>query len=370
MATTKRIVILGSTGSIGRQTLDVIGRHPGRFMVVGLAAGSNAGELQAQCRRFGVKNSALACRDGQESLCDLIERTQPDLVVAAISGLAGLEPVLTALQAGIDVALANKEPLVAAGNLVVNTAMRSAATLLPIDSEISAVFQCLQGEDKNAIEKVLLTASGGPFAKLPASELADVTPQQALAHPTWKMGPKVTIDSATLANKGFELFELSHLFNLDFDQIEVVIHHQSIIHSLVQFHDGSIIAQLGVPDMRLPIQYALLYPERVANNLPRLQLTEVSKLTFAAPDTSKFPCLQLAYEAGRSGDSYPAVLNAADEEAVNLFLAGRIGFMDIPQVIEQALDAHEPHSLDSLAEVRQADDWARRFVRQRYASAQ
>jgi len=364
MTSAKRIVILGSTGSIGQQTLDMVRAHPDRLTVVGLAAGSDVEGLASQCQEFGVVESVLAARDGPDSLCDLIGRTQPDLLVAAISGLAGLTPVLVALQAGVDVALANKEPLVAAGELVVSTATRAGALLLPIDSEISAVFQCLHGQDRAALEKVLLTASGGPFARLSAKELAKVTPRQALDHPTWKMGPKVTIDSATLANKGFEVFELKHLFRLSFDQIEVVIHHQSIIHSMVQFQDGSIIAQMGLPDMRIPIQYALMYPERVANDLPRLDLDQVGQLTFASPDVGKFPCLRLAFEAGRSGKSYPVVLNAADEEAVRLFLEEPICFMDIPRLIERALEAHQPQRTDSLDDVLEADRWAREFVHQ------
>ncbi len=373
----KRIVILGSTGSIGRQTLDVVRAHPERLEVVGLAAGSRVKALAEQAAEFG----AAACVSdearhaelrgllgegaaaGEAGLCELAARPEADLVVGAISGLAGLAPVLAALEAGNDVALANKEPLVAAGEAVTGAAARSGAALLPIDSEISAVFQALRGEDGACIEKLILTASGGPFAAYPLEELAAVTPAQALDHPTWRMGRKVTIDSATLANKGFEVFELHWMFGVPFERIEVVVHHQSILHSAVQFHDGSVIGQMGVPDMRTAIQYALLYPERAANRLPRLDLPECGQLTFARPDLERFPCLRLAYEAGRAGRTYPAVLNGADEEAVGLFLEGRIGFLDIPRSIEAALAAHEPLEATSLADIRRADVWAREHVR-------
>ncbi len=371
----KRILILGSTGSIGRQTLDIVPDHPERLTIVGLAANRNWQLLAEQAEQFGVIEVALAddqaatelraatgrlhVHSGSAGLAELVASTRPDLVVAAISGVVGLEPVMTALAQRCDVALANKEPLVAAGELVTTAARRAGVQLLPIDSEISAVFQCMQGEDPGSIEKILLTASGGPFADYGKEQLRAVTAAQALNHPTWQMGPKVTIDSATLMNKGFEVFELKWLFGLEFEQIEVVIHHQSIIHSLVQFCDGSVLAQLGVPDMRLPIQYALFYPERVPNKLVRLDLAAVGSLSFAAPDTSKFPCLRLAYEAGRSGRSYPVVLNAANEIAVALFLYGKIGFPDIPRLIEQTLESHEPVAISSLSDVQAADSWAR-----------
>jgi 1-deoxy-D-xylulose-5-phosphate reductoisomerase len=375
----KRIVILGSTGSIGRQTLDVVREHPERLEVVGLAAGSRVVELAKQAAEFGapacvcdtsryadlcdaLQATALA---GEAGLCELAALPEADLVVGAISGLAGLAPVLAALEAGNDVALANKEPLVAAGALVTAAAAHSGAALLPVDSEISAVFQALNGESLSCIEKLILTASGGPFSAYPLEELAAVSPQQALDHPTWRMGRKVTIDSATLANKGFEVFELHWMFGVPFSQIEVVVHHQSIIHSAVQFCDGSVIAQLGLPDMRTAIQYALFHPERAVNRLPRLDLAALGQLTFARPDLGRFPCLRLAYEAGRAGGSYPAVLNGADEEAVGLFLDGRIAFLDIPRSIEAAIEAHEPFELDSLSEILAADAWARDYVRTR-----
>ncbi len=372
----KRIVVLGSTGSIGRQTLEMVRAHPERLSVVGLSAGSNAEALASQAEEFGVQFLALADEQaaaqlegvgrrvfaGARGLCDLIEAAQPDLLVGAVTGLAGLRPLLTALEGGVDCALANKEPLVAAGGLVTEAARQSGSQLLPIDSELSAISQCLRGERTEEIEKILLTASGGAFASLSAEELAEVTPEQALKHPNWRMGPKVTVDSATLANKGFEVFEMHWLFQVPVKQIQVVVHHQSIIHSLVQFQDGSVIAQLGLPDMRVPIQFALLYPDRVANELPRLSLTEIATLTFAEPDTERFPCLSLAYSAARAGRSYPVVLNAADEQAVSLFLDERIGFMQIPELIERALDEHEAFGIDSLQDVERADAWARAYV--------
>jgi 1-deoxy-D-xylulose-5-phosphate reductoisomerase len=371
----KRILILGSTGSIGTQTIDVVRAHPDRLQIVGLAAGSNATALSRQAADLGVTMLALADEQaaaelgsakvfaGPQGVCDLVAACEPDLVVGAISGSAGLRPLLAALEAGIDCALANKEPLVVAGQIVTHTARKSGAQLLPVDSELSAMFQCLRGERADEVERILLTASGGPFSKLSAEELAHVTPEQALAHPTWRMGRKVTIDSATLANKGFEVFETLWLFGVDARQIEVVVHHQSIIHSLVEFQDGSIIAQVGLPDMRVAIQFALMYPDRVKNDLPRLSLAEVGTLTFAEPDTERFPCLRLAMETARAGATYPAALNGADEAAVAAFLAGEIGFMRIPELIEQALSEHEPGDATALDEVEQADAWARDCVR-------
>ncbi len=371
----KRILILGSTGSIGTQTIDVVGAHPDRLQIVGLAAGSNAAALSQQAAELGVGMLALADERaaaeldgarifaGTQGICDLVSACEPDLVVGAISGSAGLRPLLTALEAGVDCALANKEPLVVAGQIVTDAARKSGAQLLPVDSELSAMFQCLRGERTDEVERILLTASGGPFSKLSAEELARVTPEQALAHPTWRMGRKVTIDSATLANKGFEVFETLWMFGVDARQIEVVIHHQSIIHSLMEFQDSSIIAQVGLPDMRVAIQFALMYPDRVANDLPRLSLAEAGTLTFAKPDTNRFPCLRLAMESARAGATYPATLNGADEAAVAAFLAGEIGFMRIPELIEQALSEHEPGDATTLEEVERADAWARQCVR-------
>ena len=375
----KRIVILGATGSIGTQTLEIVRAHPDRLQVVGLGAGANARLLAEQVAEFRPVAAGLSDADaaaatragwpeqtrllaGPEGLMELAALPEADLVVAAITGLAGLDPLLAALEAGKDVALANKEPLVAAGRIVTEAAARTGARLLPVDSELSAIFQALKGEDRRAIRRILLTASGGAFRDRPVAELAQVTPEEALSHPTWRMGKKVTIDSATLANKGFEVFETKWLFGVELEQIEVIVHHQSIVHSLVEFVDGSVMAQLSRPDMRAPIQHALLYPERVAAEWARLDLVEAGPLTFAAPDPERFPCLRLAYEAARAGMTYPAALNAADEVAVERFLAGEVRFTDIPAIIEETLARHRPLSDDSLSHVRRADAWGREFA--------
>jgi 1-deoxy-D-xylulose-5-phosphate reductoisomerase len=374
----KRLFILGSTGSIGVQALQVVGEHSDRLQVVGLAAYSDWETLAHQAKAHGASVCSLvdpaaasAAADalpdrrvvsGADGLRQLVADTEVDLVVAAISGGAGLLPTVAALHKGVDVALANKEPLVMAGELVIGIANRTGARLLPVDSELSAVFQCLQGQPREAIARILLTASGGPFSELPHEELNSVTPERALRHPNWTMGPKVTIDSATLANKGFEVFEARWLFGVSFPQIEILIHRQSIVHSLVEFRDTSVLAQLGWPDMRVPIQYALLYPERAANALSSLDLLQASPLTFVAPDVSRFPCLRLAREAAAAGGGYPAVLNGADEMAVELFLGSRIGFMDIPRVIENALAAYDGAVPSSVDDVLLVDAWARSHV--------
>jgi len=382
----KRIVVLGATGSIGTQALDIVRAHPERLQVVGLAARSNLELLAAQIAEFrplaacltegtaadqlqtacGAHTRVLA---GEEGLDALARMPEADLVVGAISGAVGLRSLLAALDAGKDVALANKEPLVAAGRLVTAAAARTGACLLPIDSELSAIFQVLKGEDRGAIRRILLTASGGPFANHSPEQLARVTPEEALNHPTWRMGRKVTVDSATLANKGFEVFEARWLFGVSFRQIEVVVHHQSVVHSLVEFVDGSVIGQMGLPDMHAPIQYALFHPERVPNELPRLDLVAAGSLTFARPDLERFPCLRLAYEAAERGGTCPAVLNAANEVAVERFLAGEISFTDIPRISEQALAAHRPLPDDSLDDILAADAWARQHARQALRSA-
>lgn len=374
----KRLVILGSSGSIGRQALEVVAAHSGRLAVVGLAAHRDWRTVLEQCRRYGVSTCCLVdpvaaelaerhqdgvrVLTGADGLRYLAAELDADLVVGGISGSAGLAPIVHALEAGRDVALANKEPLVMAGALVMDTARASGANLLPVDSELSAIYQCLQGQPVDAVERIVLTASGGPFHGLSADALSRVTPRQALEHPTWRMGEKVTVDSATLANKGFEIFETRWLFGVEFGRIDVVVHRQSIVHSLVRFQDSSVLAQLGCPDMRAPIQYALLYPERPANELPRLDLVTASPLTFEEPDVTRFPCLRLAREAGRAGGGYPAVLNGADEAAVDLFLAGRIGFMDIARHIEEALAAYHGASPESLEALIATNEWARRHV--------
>jgi len=372
----KRIAILGSTGSIGRQTLEVIAANPERFAVRALAAGRDAAALLEQVRRF---RPALACLAdphapagdfpipllrGEEGLQALASDPLADLVVVATPGAAGLVPTLAAIRAGKQVALANKEVLVMAGEIVTAEAARHGVTLRPIDSEHSAIWQCLQGEAHQALERIILTASGGPFRTWPREALARVTPEEALRHPTWRMGPKVTVDSATLLNKGMEIIEAHWLFGLPYPRIEVVVHPQSIVHSLVEFHDGSVKAQLGFPDMRLPIQYALGYPERLPTRYTALDWKTVGPLTFEPVDTERFPCLRLAREAGEKGATYPAVLAAADEVAVELFLQGRIGFLDIPRCIEEALAAYAPMPAPlDLEAIQAADAWARAFVR-------
>ncbi len=364
----KRLAILGATGSIGQQTLDVVRSVPDRFQVVGLGAGRNAALLAKQIEEFQPKFVSIESASSPERLrslkCEMLSAEElaahpdVDLVVIAISGKAGLNPTMAAIRAKKSIALATKEVLVMAGGIITAEAKRHGAQILPIDSEPSAIWQCLHGEEQR-ISRLILTASGGPFRHLSAEELETVSPQQALAHPTWRMGTKVTIDSATLMNKGFEAIELSWLFDVPLDNIEIVVHPQSVVHSMVEFIDGSIKAQLSPPDMRLPIQYALFYPERLPNKLPHLDFSNTSALTFEPPDREKFPCLRLALEAGRKGGTYPAVLSAADEVAVALFLEERIGFMNIPKLVAESLEEHQSIPNPSLEDVLAADAWAR-----------
>ena len=367
----KNLVILGSTGSIGRQTLDVVRAHPGEFDILSLSAWSNVDLLLQQAWEFRPRllycqqecdpsDLPPGCRlaSGPEELA-----TSPgvDLVMQAMVGNAGLRPTLAALGQGISVALANKEPVVIAGELLTAEARRTGAQLLPVDSEPSAIWQCLQGEDSRAsVRRLLITASGGPFRGMPLDELADVTPEAALNHPTWRMGRKITIDSATLMNKGFEVIEARWLFDVSWEQVEVVVHPQSIIHSMVEFTDGSVKAQMGPPDMRLPIQYALFYPERRCNDsLPRFDPVATGSITFEALDPLQYPCFTIALEAGRKGGTFPAVLSAADEVAVDLFLQRRIGFTDIPRLVAHALERHTSVEHPTAEQVLAADSWAR-----------
>lgn len=379
----RKLAILGSTGSIGRQVLEVIKSLPGRFEVEGLAADRNVELLFRQvlsCRPRAVAvgdgtraeilkkwlGSEGACVfSGPEGLVRIATLDEVDTVVVAVAGIHGLVPTLEALKAGKVVALANKETLVAGGELVVAAGAELGRNLLPVDSEHSAVFQCLQGRVKE-VARIILTASGGPFRKLSREELSRVTPEEALRHPTWSMGKKITIDSATLMNKGLEVIEARWLFGISYERIEIVVHPESIIHSMVEFQDGSVIAQLAVPDMRLPIQYALTFPERLPSPVARLDLKEVKRLTFEAPDAEKFPCLRLAYEAGRIGGTMPAVLNAANEAAVEMFLAGKIGFGDIPVMVSTAMQQHKPIFNPSLEDVLNSDAWARKVVSSRW----
>jgi 1-deoxy-D-xylulose-5-phosphate reductoisomerase len=376
----KRIVILGSTGSIGRNALWVAERFPDRFQVVGLGAGKNIDLVAEQVQRFrprvvSVLTAELAgdlrrrLPPGTEVLAGLSGYQQvaalpeSDLVLSAMVGAAGLMPTLAALRAGKDVALANKETLVMAGDLVTTEVGRHQVTLLPVDSEHSAIFQALTGHRRQDLKRVILTASGGPFLHAGLEELQRVTPAQALAHPNWRMGPKVTIDSATLMNKGLEVVEARWLFDLDLSQIGVAIHPQSIVHSLVEYVDGSVIAQLGIPDMRVPIAYALSYPERLPLNLPPLDLLAVQTLTFLEPDRARFPCLGLAFTALRAGGTMPAVLNAANEVAVEAFLAGRIPFLAIGEVVEETLGRHRSSPAVEVEVILSADRWAREEAR-------
>ena len=367
----KRLAILGSTGSIGQQTLEVVRSFPHRFQVMGLAAGTNIELLTKQIDEFRPKLISIESASGRErlpsSICELLSLEEMashpdvDLLLVAVTGKAALAPTLEAIRAKKSIALATKEVLVMAGEIVISEAKRHNAQILPIDSEPSAIWQCLRGEERG-VSRLILTASGGPFQHLNSEQLARVTPQQALNHPTWKMGKKVTIDSATMMNKGFEVIEAHWLFDIPLEKIEVVIHPQSIVHSFVEFVDGSIKAQLSPPDMRLPIQYALFYPERLPSKLPHLDFSNMGALTFEVPDLEKFPCLELALEAGRKGGTYPAVLSAADEVAVELFLEGRIGFLDIAKLVEETLGQHRSTPCPTLEEVLTADAWARERV--------
>jgi 1-deoxy-D-xylulose-5-phosphate reductoisomerase len=329
--------------------------------VVALVAGKPSATFDEQVREFQPARACLTSRDGAAPLVDIATDPTVDLLVVATSGTIGFRPTIAALQAGKPVALANKETLIMAGHLVTAAAAESGAPLLPIDSEHSAIWQCLQGEEpyQERVQRLLLTASGGAFRDRAASDLESVTPEEALRHPTWTMGPKITIDSATLMNKGLEVIEAHWLFGLPFDCIDVVIHHQSVIHSLVEFVDGSVKAQLGVPDMRLPIQYALAHPARLPAPAERLDLTAVSKLTFDSVDAEKYPGLALAYSAGRAGGTAPTVLNAANEVAVARFLDGELRFLAIAELIGAALAAHTVVATPTLEQVEAADNWAR-----------
>jgi 1-deoxy-D-xylulose-5-phosphate reductoisomerase len=378
----KHLAILGSTGSIGQSTLAVVAEHPEEFAVVGLAAGKNADLLAEQIKRFrpalvSVQDEAAAARlrelVGQNPAPEILAgrsgalavATAPgvELVVSAMVGAVGLEPTLAAIRANLPVALANKETLVAAGPLVMALAKERGVPLIPVDSEHSAIFQALQGQRRADIRRLWLTASGGPFRSWDAARLEQVTPAQALKHPNWSMGAKITIDSATMMNKALEVIEASVLFGLPVDKIGVYIHPQSIVHSLVEFVDGSVIAQLGVPDMRLPIAYALSYPRRLPLNSPPLDLCAIARLTFESPDHTRFPGLGLGYAAAKTGGTMPAVLNAANEVAVAAFLEGRLKFPDIPRTVAQTMTAHEPQTLKDLEQVLAVNQWARDFAR-------
>ena len=370
----KRVIVLGSTGSIGRSTLEVVGRLVDRYEIVGLAARQNIDLLERQIHRFRPQFVAigdptlgpeLERRVGQETAVmwgdraveELAGNPSGDIVVNGLVGSAGFRPTWEAVRTGKRVALANKETLVAYGGVVMEGVRKYHAELIPIDSEHSAVHQCLSGRSHSQAKRILLTASGGPFRSKDIPEHA--TRSEVLTHPTWNMGPKVTVDSATLMNKGLEVVEAHWLFSMDPDRISVVVHPESIVHSLVELMDGSMIAQLGVPDMRLPIQYALTYPERCPSPVRPLELTTIGSLTFEPPDLKRFRCLALAYEAVRQGGTAPAVLNAANEVAVDSFLREKISFLDIPRTIKHVMDAHEVNAISTLDDVIEANQWAR-----------
>jgi len=376
----KRISILGSTGSIGQSALSVVDAHPDRLQVVGLAAGENAELFAAQIARYrpavvamGTSSAvdrlagwrptgATMAGTGRDGLVAVASHPAADLVLCASAGTDSLEAVLAAIELGKTIALANKEILVMAGGIVTAAAKRCGVAILPVDSEHNAIHQCLHGRDASELRRLVLTASGGPFRGRSASDLLKVSPDDALQHPTWRMGRKITIDSATLMNKGLEVIEAHWLFGVRANQIDVVIHPQSIVHSMVELVDGSLIAQLGVTDMRLPIQYAFSYPERWPAT--SFDIVRAGRLDFEAPDTEAFPCLRLAYRALEGERSLPVVLNAANEIAVAQFLEGRIGFTAIPQVIEGTMNAHRPAEVATLAAVREVDSWARQYARE------
>ncbi|MBN1474098.1 MAG: 1-deoxy-D-xylulose-5-phosphate reductoisomerase [Syntrophaceae bacterium] len=374
----KKITLLGSTGSIGISALDIIEKNPERFCVVALAAGENTELLKKQMEKFHPQiiyvktkekaailksslksNSNIEVLYGKEGIKEVASFPEADIVISAISGAAGLMPTLAAIEAGKDIALANKETMVIAGEIVTRVAKKKGVKILPVDSEHSAIFQCLEGQKMDFLKKIILTASGGPFRKMTKKQLQSVKPKHALKHPNWKMGKKITIDSSSLMNKGLEVIEAKWLFDVQISQIDVLIHPQSIVHSMVEFIDGSILAQMGIPDMRIPIAYALSYPERIKIDLPPLNLIKDGKMEFMKPDTKMFPCLKLAYDAGIAGGTNPAVLNAANEVAVEEFINGKIKFINIPKIIEKVLSLHDAVNDPSLEEIIQADRWAR-----------
>ncbi len=376
----KRITILGSTGSIGRNALDIIARHRDRFKVAVLTAGDNINLLEKQIKIFSPKLVALASEKAAEKLKKRLKKyslkidilyglegiseaaayKESDFVLSAIVGAAGLIPTLSAIRAGKTIGLANKETLVMAGKILIEESMKAGVTILPVDSEHSAIFQCIEGYKKSQIKRIILTASGGPFAGKNKRYLEGISPKEALKHPSWKMGEKITIDSATLMNKGFEVIEAHYLFGIPPDRIDVLIHPESIIHSIVEFIDGSCMAQLSVPDMKGPIAYAFTYPDRLENVLKELDLGKIRSLSFKRPDIRSFPCLSYAYKALKAGGTMPAVMNAANEVAVKAFLKREIKFTDIPVIINKTMKAHEVVLESNLNTIMEADAWARK----------
>lgn len=373
----KKIIVLGSTGSIGTSTLDIVGKFPGEFQVVGLTAATKDVLLEDQIRIFKPKKVALSdpaavarlrtrCAglpieilEGSTGVAEVAAMPEGELVISAIVGGAGLVPTLAAIRTGKHVALANKEPMVMAGQLMQDEAKKHRVRIFPVDSEHSAIFQSMEGHRREDIRRLVLTASGGPLWNMPKDQMQHVKPEQALQHPNWKMGAKITIDSATMMNKGLEVVEARWLFDMPAEQIEVLVHRESVIHSMVEYKDGSVIAQLGLPDMRTPISYAMKYPARVPLELPPLDLASIGKLTFFQPDHDRFPCLQLGYDALKIGGTMPAVLNAANEIAVAAYLQNGISFLDIAAIIRGTMDAHTLRQVHTLDDALEADRWAR-----------
>lgn len=375
----QKIIILGSTGSIGTQSLEVIDSFPQEFEVLGLSAAGNIDLLEKQIRRYRPQFAAVldnrkarelrrrlndlhttTVLEGENGIIELASLESASVILVALVGFSGLKPTLAAVRKGKKIALANKEALVTGGELIMTEARKNNSFLIPVDSEHSAIFQCLHAGKPAEIARIILTASGGPFRDYTKDDLRWVTPTEALRHPNWDMGAKITIDSATMMNKGFEVLEASWLFQLPLEQIEVVIHPQSIVHSMVEFLDGSLIAQMGMPDMQLPIQYALTYPERWESRFPRLAFKEILSLEFLPPDKQKFTCLELAYQAGRIGGTMPAVLNAANEIAVAKYLQNKISFVQIPELLETIMNRHMLSNGVNLDEIVHADEWARK----------
>lgn len=379
----KKLVLLGSTGSIGTQTLEIADAYPDRLQVIALAAGSNVHKMEEQIRRyhpsFAVMFEEKAAKDlkervadlsvtvlaGMEGLLQIAVLPEADVVLTAVVGMIGIRPTIEAIRAGKDIALANKETLVTAGHIIMPLAKEKGVSILPVDSEHSAIFQSLNGEPKKRLKKILLTASGGPFRGMTREELEGKTVKEALNHPNWSMGKKITIDSATMVNKGLEVMEAGWLFDVDYDQIQVVVHPQSIIHSMVEYVDGAVMAQLGLPDMKLPIQYALFYPDRLPMTGDRIDFFRLGKITFEEPDPETFTGLKLAYEAFKAGGSMPTVFNAANEKAVSLFLQEKIHFLDIARIIGQAMDEHKVIENPDLTQILETEAWCYELIESR-----
>jgi len=366
----KIISILGSTGCIGNQTLEIIKQNPSKFKIAGLTTNNNIQLLEKQINKFNPIAVAVMNKEkaeilkykikipvysGIKGINKIAKLNETNTVVNSLVGSIGVEPTYKAIIAGKDIALANKETLVAAGSIIMNKAKKNDVKVMPIDSEHSAIFQCLNGENKKDVKNIIITCSGGPFKDYTKKQMQDITKEQALKHPTWNMGEKITIDSATLMNKGFEVIETYWLYNIDYSKIKVIIHPQSIIHSLVEFKDNSVMAQLGTPDMKTPIQYALGYPERIQSDLKELNLIEIKKLEFEKPNFELFPCLKYAYESGKIGGTMPTVMNAANEIAVSAFLKNKIKFMDIPKIVKMAIDKHKPLKNPTLHQILEID---------------